>query len=277
MTEPEHSSRTAESPQAPADYRARLYESYVRTHTGGPSERSLPTLEHDIVRHVPDGPGTRVLDVGCGAGELVDLLVRSGRREVKGIDVSAEQVALARSRGLSGIEQADLIDYLGRTRESFDAIVAVDVLEHFDKPEVLTVLEAIATGLRPGGRLVARVPNAEGPFGARTRYADFTHGTAFTHRSVRQVLLATGFSAVEVYPTEPVAHGLPSLGRWVLWKVIALLVRLYLLVETGVFGEHVLTQNLVAVAYREGQPERSRSASAGQRFLGGGRPGAGTQ
>jgi len=247
---PKQRNRTAGPHESEADYRARLYESYVRTHTGGPSERSLPTLKHDVVRHVPDGLGVRVLDVGCGAGELVRLLTESGRRETKGIDVSAEQVALAHKRGLLDIEQGDLIDFLRETKESFDAIVAVDVLEHFDKPEVLTVLEAIASGLRPGGRLVARVPNAEGPFGARTRYADFTHGTAFTQRSVRQVLLASGFRDIEVYPTEPVVHGLPSLGRWALWKVLAMLARLYLLVETGVFRGHVLTQNLVTVAHK---------------------------
>jgi SAM-dependent methyltransferase len=190
------------------------------------------------------------LDVGCGAGELVGLLRQTGDRDVVGIDVSPEQVALAQSRGLSGIEQADLVEYLERHPTSFDAIVAVDVLEHFDKAEVLPVLDAILVGLRPGGRFVARVPNAEGPFGARTRYADFTHGTAFTQRSVRQVLSASGFGAISVHPTEPVVHGLLSLGRLGLWKVLALLGRLYLAVETGVIRGHVLTQNLVVVAHK---------------------------
>jgi cyclopropane fatty-acyl-phospholipid synthase-like methyltransferase len=192
--------------------------------------------------------GARVLDVGCGSGELVGLLRQSGDRDVAGIDLSHEQVELARSRGLSGVEQADLVEYLGRHPASFDAIVAVDVLEHFDKPQVLPVLDMICSGLRPGGRLVARVPNTEGPFGARTRYADFTHGTAFTQRSIRQVLAATGFGVVSVYPTDPVAHGLPSLFRLGLWKLLAGLGRLYLGVETGVVRGHVLTQNLVVVA-----------------------------
>jgi len=239
----------AGSTQGRSDYRGRLYETYVRTHTGTAASRSLPTLARDIGRHVP-AAGVRVLDVGCGAGELVDLLRKTGDRDVVGIDVSPEQVALARSRGLHGIEQADLFAYLGRHPASFDAIVAVDVLEHFDKADVLPALDAILVGLRPGGRLVARVPNAEGPFGARTRYADFTHGTAFTQRSIRQVLAASGFDTISVHPTEPVAHGLLSLIRFGLWKVLALLGRLYLVVETGVTRGHVLTQNVVAVAHK---------------------------
>jgi len=245
----QENSSPAGSVRRQTDYRGRLYDSYVRTHTGGAADQSLPTLARDICRHAPTG-GARVLDVGCGAGELVALLRETGDRDVVGIDVSPEQVALAQSRGLAGIEQADLVEYLGRHPASFDAIVAVDVLEHFDKADVLPVLDAILVGLRPGGRLVARVPNAEGPFGARTRYADFTHGTAFTQRSIRQVLAASGFDTISVHPTEPVAHGLLSLIRLGLWKVLALLGRLYLVVETGVTRGHVLTQNVVAVAHK---------------------------
>jgi hypothetical protein len=64
------------------------------------------------------------------------------------------------------------------------------------------------------------------------------------------VLSASGFGAISVHPTEPVVHGLLSLGRLGLWKVLALLGRLYLAVETGVIRGHVLTQNLVVVAHK---------------------------
>lgn len=250
MRERRDNDRMPVEPLEPSNYRVRLYESYVRTHTGGTSERSLPTLAHDIGRHVPTG-AARVLDIGCGAGQLVSLLRESGHRDVTGIDVSDEQVALARRQGILGVERADMTGYLREHVAEFDAIVAVDVLEHFDKPDVLSALDTILAALRPGGRLVARVPNAEGPFGARTRYADFTHGTAFTHRSARQVLLATGFGSVSVYAAEPVVHGVRSLVRLGLWKVLALVGRLYLLVETGLFRPHVLTQNIVVVGEKE--------------------------
>lgn len=252
MTEPLNHDETPEKVSHPDDYRARLYDAYVRTHTGGVSDRALPTLAHDVGRHVPAG-GARVLDAGCGAGQLVRLLRAGGDREVMGIDASAEQVALAQQQGLAHIEQVDVVEYLSEHVAEFDAIVAVDVLEHFEKPDVLPLLDAIFAALRPGGRLVARVPNAESPFGSRTRYADFTHGTAFTHRSARQVLLATGFGSVSVYPTEPVAHGLASLVRLLLWKVLALAGHLYLMVETGLFRGHVLTQNMVVVGEKNAQ------------------------
>lgn len=233
---------------AKGDYRGRLYRAYVRTHTAGTDPRlARPVLLRQVCSYLPDRDA-RILDVGCGAGELVALLEERGFRRVRGIDVSHEQVELARARGVRNVERAELLDDLSAQVSALDAIVALDVLEHFDKPQLLDVVDAIVGALVPGGRLIARVPNAESLFGARTRYADFTHGTAFTQRSARQVLYACGFADVDIVAGEPVAHGPLSLLRLLTWKLLSSLARLYLIAETGQVRGHILTQNLVVVA-----------------------------
>jgi 2-polyprenyl-3-methyl-5-hydroxy-6-metoxy-1,4-benzoquinol methylase len=141
---------------------------------------------------------------------LVALLQREGYRHVVGIDASSEQVTKAQEDGVTSAHQADALEFLG-SGGLFPAIIAIDVLEHFDQPGVLRLLDAIATALHPGGRLIIRSPNAGSPFFGRYRYGDFTHGIAFTASSVHQVLSATGFTDVEVFPTEPVPHGVVSL------------------------------------------------------------------
>lgn len=73
--------------------------------------------------------------------------------------------------------------------------------------------------------------------------------------SVRQVLVAAGFQEINVYPVEPVVHGLMSAGRYLLWKAIRLLLLLYLAAETGSFRGYILTQNLIAAARRAERPE----------------------
>ena len=75
-------------------------------------------------------------------------------------------------------------------------MTATDLLEHLTKPEVLATFDAVAAALRPGGRFVARVPNAVSPFGGHTRYGDFTHETWYTARSVRQLAAAAGLAPV---------------------------------------------------------------------------------
>jgi cyclopropane fatty-acyl-phospholipid synthase-like methyltransferase len=76
--------------------------------------------------------GTRILEVGCGNGTLLDAVRRRGAIGV-GITISPEQVALCRSRGLD----ARCFDYKlldGEWDHQFDAVVANGPIEHFVQP-----------------------------------------------------------------------------------------------------------------------------------------------
>ena len=145
---------------------------------------------------------------------------QAGYQRVVGVDVSEEQVEQARQRGLGGVVQADLLEWLDNTGERFDAVVAVDLIEHFDSEDVLAILDRVWRVLTPGGRVIIRTPNAEGPFGSRYRYSDLTHGLAFTARSMQQVLRACGFVDIDIFDSAPVAHGLKSALRRATWRVI---------------------------------------------------------
>lgn len=143
--------------------------------------------------------------------------------------------------------------FLESYEESCDCITAFDLLEHLTKDETLALLRATHRALKPGGHLLLKVPNADGPFGAKILYSDFTHEQAFTPRSIAQVLAAAGFSDIEVYPEGPRVHGLISGARWAAWKCICFLLLLYLAAETGRIQGHILTQNLIAVARKPRQ------------------------
>ena len=130
------------------------------------------------------------------------------------------------------------------------AVTATDLLEHLTKPEVLATFDAVAAALRPGGRFVARVPNAVSPFGGHIRYGDFTHETWYTARSVRQLAAAAGLGPVQVIGCPPPAHGAASAVRATLWKPVSGLFKLALAVETGAVRGHIVTQNLTFAAVR---------------------------
>ena len=68
--------------------------------------------------------------------------------------------------------------------------------------------------LRPGGVLIAMVPNALSPFGTSTRYWDMTHEWAFTPNNFQQLAALTGFSdQIDFRECGPVPHGLKSAER----------------------------------------------------------------
>jgi ubiquinone/menaquinone biosynthesis C-methylase UbiE len=120
--------------------------------------RFLGDLTEQVLRQAGLGPGMRVLDIGCGAGDVSFLAASlvGATGSVLGIDKSPEAVALAHKRavqaGLSNVqfEVADLADY--RLTEPVDAIVGRAILMYL--PDPAGVLRRLAKQVRPGGVIV---------------------------------------------------------------------------------------------------------------------------
>jgi methionine biosynthesis protein MetW len=99
-------------------------------------------------------PGSRVLDVGCGDGELLRLLVEERNVDGRGIELSQQGVNICVSNGLSVIQgdaDADLVDY---PNDAFDYVILSQTLQATRQPRV--VLEHM---LRIGRRAIVSVPN----------------------------------------------------------------------------------------------------------------------
>jgi 2-polyprenyl-3-methyl-5-hydroxy-6-metoxy-1,4-benzoquinol methylase len=232
--------------------RNRLYEAYASEHAGcGAGEAAALIYRRDIRPALPPCHAGSVIDIGCGQGELVRLLLADGY-DAEGVDVSPEQVALAQAAGLGCVREGDYRDILRHRTGRVAAVTATDLLEHLTKCEVLDTLDRVAAALVPGGVFVARVPNAVSPFGGHIRYGDFTHESSYTSRSVRQLVAATGFDSVTVLPCPPIAHGLVSALRVAAWKPISAFYQLALAAETGALRGHIVTQNLTFVAHKTG-------------------------
>ncbi|MCC7418354.1 MAG: class I SAM-dependent methyltransferase [Acidobacteria bacterium] len=119
-----------------------------------------PCLVHDpdgraeLVVDLVTGSG-RVLDVGCGRGEMLDAFRRRGWQTV-GIEPGREYADQARARGLE-VRETVLTDEIAASLGSFDAVLLVHVLEHL--PDPLATVQTARRLLRPGGILYCEVPN----------------------------------------------------------------------------------------------------------------------
>lgn len=102
---------------------------------------------------------TRVLDIGCGHGEFLQLLVAAGHEAV-GVDIDPAMVAACTAQGLTAYE-ADVLDWLPTQANSFDAIFSSNVVEHMDAQTVQQLIQGAYTALRPGGLLLIGTPNPE--------------------------------------------------------------------------------------------------------------------
>ena len=239
------------------EYRDRIYDRYVHARTvplaqpgvDGLASRG-PYLAAMIRRHFPSDRSSAILDLGCGHGTLLHFAHEAGYVNARGVDRSPEQVAEAQRLGVAGVAQGDLVETVRSTSEgSLDLVLTFDVIEHFRREELVGLVDGIHRILRPNGRWISHTVNAESPFFGRIRYGDMTHEQAFTRTSIGQLLMSSGFRAVECYEDAPVVHGVKSAMRLAVWKLVRVMLRVYLAAETGSTDRSViLSQNFLIIA-----------------------------
>jgi len=150
---------------------------------------------------------TDVLDVGCGRGELLELLRQRGVK-ARGVDANHAMVESCRSRGLD-VDESDALAFLEQQPEaSVGALVAIQVVEHFPPAYLLRFLEAAHRALRPGAPLVLETINAACWMAFFETYIrDLTHQKPLHPDTLKYLVQAAGFSSVDIQYRAPVGDG----------------------------------------------------------------------
>lgn len=112
----------------------------------------VPQLGSGVLEWLAPQSGENILDLGCGDGQLTELIAASGA-VVTGIDASPEMVAAARARGLAA-EQGSA-ESLPCADQSFDAVFSNAVLHWVRGQDAM--MGEVRRVLRPGGRFVAEM------------------------------------------------------------------------------------------------------------------------
>jgi O-antigen chain-terminating methyltransferase len=162
--------------------------------------------------YLPYFEGRRnVLDIGCGRGEFLKMM-RDAGVPAKGVELSAESVALCRSQGLDA-EVADVYPYLAALDEgTLDGIFCSQVVEHLPPERLPESIRLCARSLAPGGVIVIETPNPEClAIFATHFYLDPTHTRPVPHPLLIFYLEEYGVGNIEVRRLSPARESMPSL------------------------------------------------------------------
>lgn len=128
-------------------------------------------MYQEIVDRVLACEGTKLLDLGCGNGNVLASLVSYPEKELYGMDLSEKMIEEARQRLPEGVNlcvgDAERLPYAD---QSFDIIICNASFHHYPKPDV--VLEEIRRVLKKGGIFILGDPTV--PFAWYQKIVNFT-------------------------------------------------------------------------------------------------------
>jgi cyclopropane fatty-acyl-phospholipid synthase-like methyltransferase len=113
-----------------------------------------------FIADLPDG--SRVLDVGCGNGIPATREIAAKHRAI-GVDISPAQVALARSNVPNATFHCADAREIEFSAGSFDAIVALYLIDNVPREDYPTLFRKLAGWLRPGGRILLSAEPGDDP------------------------------------------------------------------------------------------------------------------
>ncbi len=144
-----------------------------------------------------------VIDIGCGRGELLEILREDGFQGV-GVDTNDTQLETARKHG-GAVVHGDAFEYLrSLDAGSVLAVTGIHIVEHIPFPDLVRLMQEVVRVLRRGGVAIFETPNPRNLIvGATTFHLDPTHMKPLP-AEVLQILLETvGFAQIETRPLHP--------------------------------------------------------------------------
>lgn len=135
--------------------------------------------------------GRDVCEVGFGNGALLAYLKTEGYR-VFGVELQEELVQRANSHGATAF--TDIEQFSSDLR--FDLVLLIDVIEHIDQQKIPDFLTSIKARLKPDGKIIARFPNGDSPFGLKNQNGDITHVTVIGSKKLGYFARRAGLKVV---------------------------------------------------------------------------------
>lgn len=151
-----------------------------------------------LLENLEKNPGASALDLGCGRGEWLSLLVQR-QWQVRGIDLNASMVERCEKQGFEAHQQDALSCLKALPGQSVTLISGFHIAEHIVFDELLEIIREAYRVLAPEGVLLLETPNPENlHVGAHSFYMDPSHRHPLPPQLLQFAIQEQGFAQVDI-------------------------------------------------------------------------------
>jgi len=142
--------------------------------------------------------GKKVLDLGCGRGEFLELLQEKGIA-CSGVDANGQMISICRDKGLD-CRKADILEALAGCEDgSLGGVFSSQVIEHLPPPSLKRMIELSCAKLAPGSPLILETVNPTSVFAlVQIYFLDLSHDKPIHPQALRFLMESAGFSEVAI-------------------------------------------------------------------------------
>lgn len=177
------------------------YHSYQRPSNYLFTKLSRLNLNRRLKRYAElIGPGGKVLDIGCGDGEIIEAMSKKGAYDCYGIEINKDIAKQGQQKNLKiyagSFEECDAFK-----DDFFDLIIVNHLIEHVTDPEAL--LKKAWQCLKPGGWMIGETPNTDS-YGRKILKGKWSgyhvprHIHLFSDANLSFLFGKTGFSVIDI-------------------------------------------------------------------------------
>jgi 2-polyprenyl-3-methyl-5-hydroxy-6-metoxy-1,4-benzoquinol methylase len=147
--------------------------------------------------------GNKVVDLGCGRGEFLDLL-KSKWIDAEGIDINEQMVSICKDKGLS-CRKGDILEQLIEyANSSLGGIFSSQVIEHLPPPYLKRLLELAFNKLEPSAPIVLETINPTSVFAlVQIYHLDISHKQPVHPQALKYLLESSGFKDIQIQYSAP--------------------------------------------------------------------------
>ncbi|PIU03556.1 hypothetical protein COT44_02510 [Candidatus Shapirobacteria bacterium CG08_land_8_20_14_0_20_39_18] len=184
------------------------------------SQRKIDYIRYNFSPYLKKlNKNSRILEIGPGFGEFINILNAKGITNIDILDNSKEVLEYNKSHyKLDQVFLTPNISSADKKIGQYDLIFLLQVLEHIPPEKYKDVIQILYKHLKSTGYIIITVPNAGNLLGLSERYNDLQHQASFTEISLREL---PAFCEIENYQVEIKGYRIPPYNLINILRIIA--------------------------------------------------------